>query len=161
MVGHHRGHQLVVGVAVLCAAALIAAALAGLGPVENGSQGAGTDESSAPAGQSFSSSVSVGEDLLDSAFDLAGIDGQGPPRSWEAASLEEGASWLLDQYAQDESCALAQSGYLDLQGRVWGCVVVGESWADICVVKQGDTGEEAQVFCWRIDQDSVAREIGE
>ncbi len=105
--------------------------------------------------------MSGGEDLLDSAFDLAGIEGQGPARSWEAASLEEGASQLLDQYAQDESCALAQSGYLDLQGRVWGCVVVGESWADICVVKQSDLGETAQVLCWRIDQDSVASGIGE
>ena len=102
-----------------------------------------------------------GEDLLNSAFDLVGLESEGPTRSWEAASLEEGASQLLDEYSQDSACVLAQSGYLDLQGHVWGCVVTGGGWADICIVKQADSDEAAQVYCWRIDQGSVAWGLSE
>lgn len=158
----HRGHQLAVALAAaLCLALLIAATVIELGPTGDASSGAGVSDASTQGGEKFSASVSGGEDLLDSAFDLVGLDNEGPSRSWEAASLEEGASRLLDEYAQDNACVLAQSGYLDLQGRVWGCVVTGQGWADICVVKQGGSGETAQVLCWRIDQDSAAQGLGE
>lgn len=105
-------------------------------------------------------------DLVADAFDAAGLDSQNPTSSWSAASLEEGASDLLEAYSQQEGCALAQSGYLDMKGQVWGCVVVGQGWADVCMVKQASSsGEEdtasAQVYCWRIDQASLAATLGE
>ncbi len=149
--------------AVLCVALVITATVVELKSVgDDASLGAGANGVSAQeqGGEKFLASGSDGEGLLDSAFDLVGLDGEGPTRSWEAASVEEGASQLLDKYAQDSACVLVQSGYLDLQGRVWGCVVMGESWADICVVKQGDSNKTARVLCWRIDQESVAQELG-
>ena len=158
----HRGHQLAVALAAaLCLALLVAATVIELGPVGDASPRAGVNDASAQGGEKFSASGSGGEDLLDSAFDLVGLDNEGPSRSWEAESLEEGASQLLGEYAQDSACVLVQSGYLDLQGRVWGCVVTGQGWADICVVKQGDLDETAHVLCWRIDQNSAARGLGE
>lgn len=155
----HRGYQLAIALAAaLCVALLIAATVVELRPAEDAFPGAGASDTSMQGqrGEKFLESGSDGEDLLDSAFDLVGLDNEGPARSWEAASLEEGASQLLDEYSQDSACVLAQSGYLDLQGHVWACVVTGGGWADICIVKQADSGEAAQVYCWRIDQGSVA-----
>ena len=139
-------------------ALLIAATVVELGPSEDASPGAGASDTSMQGqrGEKFLESSPDGEDLLNSAFDLVGLESEGPTRSWEAASLEEGASQLLGEYSQDSACVLAQSGYLDLQGHVWGCVVTGGGWADICIVKQADSDETAQVYCWRIDQGSVA-----
>ena len=139
-------------------ALLIAATVVELGPSGGASPGAGASDTSMQGqrGEKFLESGSDGEDLLNSAFDLVGLESEGPTRSWEAVSLEEGASQLLGEYSQDSACALAQSGYLDLQGHVWGCVVTGGDWADICIVRQADSDEAAQVYCWRIDQGSVA-----
>ena len=139
-------------------ALLIAATVVELGPSGDASPGAGASDTSMQGqrGEKFLESSPDGEDLLNSAFDLVGLESEGPTRSWEAASLEEGASQLLGEYSQDSACVLAQSGYLDLQGHVWGCVVTGGGWADICIVRQADSGEAAQVYCWRIDQGSVA-----
>lgn len=170
MVRDHRGHQLAVGAGFLCAIALAVALVAWLGRGLGAGAGGGPAASGAASGdggasiqtgEKFSSGEEGGEGLLDSAFDLVGLEGRAAARSWEATSLEEGASQLLDQYAQQDACALARSGYLDLQGRVWGCVVTGRGWADICVVKESASDGTAQVFCWRIDQDSAARAIGE
>ena len=139
-------------------ALLIAATVVELRPAEDAFPGAGASDTSMQGqrGEKFLESSPDGEDLLNSAFDLVGLESEGPTRSWEAASLEEGASQLLGEYSQDSACVLAQSGYLDLQGHVWGCVVTGGGWADICIVKQADSDEAAQVYCWRIDQGSVA-----
>ena len=139
-------------------ALLIAATVVELRPAEDAFPGAGASDTSMQGqrGEKFLESSPDGEDLLNSAFDLVGLESEGPTRSWEAASLEEGASQLLGEYSQDSACVLAQSGYLDLQGHVWGCVVTGGGWADICIVRQADSGEAAQVYCWRIDQGSVA-----
>ena len=144
-------------------ALLIAATVVELGPSGDASPGAGASDTSMQGqrGEKFLESSPDGEDLLNSAFDLVGLESEGPTRSWEAASLEEGASQLLGEYSQDSACALAQSGYLDLQGHVWGCVVTGGGWADICIVKQADSDEAAQVYCWRIDQGSVAWGLSE
>ena len=155
----HRGYQLAIALAAaLCVALLIAATVVELGPSEDASPGAGASDTlmQGQRGEKFLESSPDGEDLLNSAFDLVGLESEGPTRSWEAASLEEGASQLLGEYSQDSACALAQSGYLDLQGHVWGCVVTGGGWADICIVRQDASGEAAQVYCWRIDQGSVA-----
>ena len=139
-------------------ALLIAATVVELRPAEDAFPGAGASDTSMQGqrGEKFLESSPDGEDLLNSAFDLVGLESEGPTRSWEAASLEEGASQLLGEYSQDSACVLAQSGYLDLQGHVWACVVTGGGWADICIVRQADSGEAAQVYCWRIDQGSVA-----
>jgi hypothetical protein len=67
------------------------------------------------------------------------------------------ATRLLVSYRSEGSCVLAHAGYLDLLGCVWGCVVRGDRWVDICVVSQRDDG--CQVDVTRLDVDEVEDEL--
>ena len=73
---------------------------------------------------------------------------------------DEGAE-LLEGYADRGDCVLAQSGYLDLLGRSWGCVVQGEGWVDICIVQEGLNGEGSTRSVIHMDASDVAGELGE
>lgn len=72
---------------------------------------------------------------------------------------DEGAE-LLEGYADRGNCVLAQSGYLDLLERSWGCVVQGEGWVDICVVQEGPSGEGSTCSVIHMDASDVAEELG-
>lgn len=50
------------------------------------------------------------------------------------------AQTVLGRYEADGMCLLASAGYLDLFGRVWGCVVEGPGWVDVCVVEETTEG---------------------
>ena len=50
------------------------------------------------------------------------------------------ARTVLGRYEADGTCLLASAGYLDLFGRVWGCVVEGPGWVDVCVVEETAEG---------------------
>ena len=50
------------------------------------------------------------------------------------------AQTVLGRYESDGTCLLASAGYLDLFGRVWGCVVEGPGWVDVCVVEETTEG---------------------
>ena len=54
--------------------------------------------------------------------------------------VEQSAAQLLEGYRAQGACALAQAGWLDLLGNVWGCTVVGGTWTDLCVVRSKDDG---------------------
>ena len=50
------------------------------------------------------------------------------------------AQAVLGRYEADGMCLLASAGYLDLFGRVWGWVVEGPGWVDVCVVEEMTEG---------------------
>ena len=37
-------------------------------------------------------------------------------------------------------CVLVRGGYVDLVGQAWSCVIQGDGWVDICVVRETDVG---------------------
>lgn len=43
---------------------------------------------------------------------------------------------LLGRYQDEGACLLVSAGYLDLLGNVWGCVVEGPGWIDLCIVEK-------------------------
>ncbi len=57
----------------------------------------------------------------------------------ELPAAEE-AGRVLDEYAARGDCVVARSGWLDLLGRTWGCVIQGEGWVDVCVVGERESG---------------------
>ena len=79
---------------------------------------------------------------------------------WTEVRREEGnpeqvATRLLRAYRDAGGCVLARSGYLDLAGSVWGCVVQGNGWTDVCVVCA--TAEEgvSELRVMRLDADEM------
>ena len=75
-------------------------------------------------------------------------------RRESALPLEEEVARVLGRRRQEGNCVVARSGYLDLSGRVWGCVLQGDGWSDVVVVLEGD-GDGCNVLSCRMD----AREI--
>lgn len=51
--------------------------------------------------------------------------------------LPDAAAALLAEYGAEPGTLLARSGWLDLVGRVWGCVVMGPGWVDVCLLSDG------------------------
>ena len=49
--------------------------------------------------------------------------------------LEQEAQERLMSYRGDQGCTLECAGYLDLFGNAWGCVVQGDGWVDIVVIR--------------------------
>ena len=70
------------------------------------------------------------------------------------------ASDVLEEYAARGDCALAEAGYLGILGDVWGCVVYGGDWSEVCVVRKSATGE-SEVLTWRIDAEELAGVVGD
>lgn len=70
--------------------------------------------------------------------------------------LEEEGSRVLEGYRARGDCVLAQAGYLDLAGRVWGCVVQGDGWAEVCLVEEGNDGDGCSVSVVRMDAADVS-----
>lgn len=68
--------------------------------------------------------------------------------------LEETAEELLVGYEAQGGCAVPVSGYIDLVGNTWGCVVQGEEWVDICLVQEKNDGTSS-VVVWRLDPSDV------
>ncbi|MDO5106796.1 MAG: hypothetical protein Q4D39_00825 [Coriobacteriaceae bacterium] len=49
--------------------------------------------------------------------------------------LEREAEDRLVSYRNEEGCTLECAGYLDLFGNAWGCVVQGDGWVEIVVIR--------------------------
>ena len=61
--------------------------------------------------------------------------------SWKSEqTLEQQAQRLLAGYRDEGRCVLTQAGYIDLAGSVWSCVVTGDGWVDLCVVRATEDG---------------------
>lgn len=71
--------------------------------------------------------------------------------------LRETGERLLGDYASRSDCVLAHAGYLDFYGRTWGCVVLGDGWADVCVVREGGDGNACETTVLHMDARDVPR----
>ena len=49
--------------------------------------------------------------------------------------LEQEAERRLIEYRQEKGCSLECAGYLDLFGNAWGCIVRGDGWVEILVIR--------------------------
>ena len=78
----------------------------------------------------------------------------------EGGDPEQVATRLLRSYRDAGGCVLARSGYLDLTGSVWGCVIQGDGWTDVCIVSA--TAEEgmSELRVLRLDADEMAGLLG-
>ena len=129
------------------------APLPGAGPVVTNEDGRG-------AGEAEGSPSEEGEDVEEGAGGEpvpAGPEGdEGVDGGLEATpgrrldGVEEGASRVLEEYRDRRDCLLVRAGYLDFTGGVWGCVIQGDGWAEVCLVAEDDAGE-AVVSRWRLD----------
>lgn len=92
--------------------------------------------------------------------------GEEQPRRETPADLLEGtdgvvsqARQTLEDYQRRGDCLLRSSGYLDLLGNVWGCVIDGGSWVDVVVVRSTpDGGADRSVV--RMDAKEWTAELG-
>lgn len=57
--------------------------------------------------------------------------------------VPESAGEVLERYRQRGDASLAHAGWLDLQGKGWGCVVTGGDWVEVCLVAWRSEGESA------------------
>ena len=78
-----------------------------------------------------------------------------PTVSTRAGDLQQVAVELLTSYRDAQDCVLARSGYLDLFGSVWGCVVRGGDWVDVCVVSEYEEGRACRVCVLRLERDEA------
>lgn len=59
--------------------------------------------------------------------------------------LVDEAAEVLRAYRTQGSCVLAQSGFLDLFGRVWSCTVVGDGWVEVQVLTERGEGTDVEL----------------
>jgi len=67
------------------------------------------------------------------------VQSDNPARSTDSVvsqkSIEREAEKRLISYRSEEGCTLECAGYLDLFGNTWGCVVQGDGWVDIVIIR--------------------------
>ena len=72
-------------------------------------------------------------------------------------SMAQEAQLLMQAYKKRNDCVLVTADYLDLFGRVWGCVVQGDRWVDVCIVSA--EGEHSKLKITRMDPDAWKEEM--
>ncbi len=61
-------------------------------------------------------------------------------REWKSdLALQDEGICILESY-KSAGQRLVRSGYLDLLGNVWGCVVQGDGWVEICIIRAQEDG---------------------
>lgn len=78
-----------------------------------------------------------------------------------ALPIEDAAAGVIEGYEDRGSCVLVRSGYLDLSGRVWGMVVEGAGWVEVCVVQKASDGGSSRVTVMHMDVDEWALSLGD
>lgn len=142
------------------ALALLAAAVGVVGRAgDEASAGGETSESSpAPVVGSLLAEAPVDDEVRGLVAAMgSGAAGQ-TGRLSELPAAEE-AERVLDEYAARGDCVVARSGWLDLLGRTWGCVIQGEGWVDVCVVGEREGGG-SEVGVMRMDASGLRGEGG-
>ena len=67
-------------------------------------------------------------------------------RRFEVPSrIDRVASALVGVYRKTHVCLVREAGYLDLLGDVWGCVMEGPGWVDLCLVSASDDEQGSAV----------------
>lgn len=144
MAGNSRRYQLALGnrhrgAACVVALALAAMLLLTLRPWQGSDAAApsqGTENNHAPR----------------VADDWRGALDQGVGQEWEYrrdVDVPDAARELVVRYRDEGTCLVRSAGYLDLVGNVWGCVMEGPGWVDLCVVRRSDGG--SVVRCVRME----------
>lgn len=109
---HRRGYQL----ALAAAALLVLAGIAAL--VRCGSHGEAANHDGAGSGRG-----------RDAALVRTGTTELVP------LPLQEEAKARIEMYRDAGSCSLECAGYLDLFGNTWGCIVQGDGWVEVLVIR--------------------------
>lgn len=70
-------------------------------------------------------------------------------------SVEVASQAVLEHYKRKRNCVLSGSGWIDLVGNSWGCLIYGGNWVDVCVVqaKTQSESECSNVQIVRLDKD--------
>ncbi len=74
--------------------------------------------------------------------------------------VREAAARVLGERRAAGDCVVARSGYLDLSGRTWGCVLQGSGWVEVVVVSEDAGGDGSEVVTMRMDAEDVAASVG-
>ncbi len=78
----------------------------------------------------------------------------GSPISHDAeGNVVQAASAELERYRLRGDCVLCRAGYLDLLGDVWGCLVQGPGWVEMCVVEEHEDGIRSTVRTVRMEEE--------
>ena len=98
----------------------------------------------------------------------AGEGGIGPQGSTdglrttvERGGVEQVATRLLCTYRDTGECVLASAGYLDLLGSVWGCVVEGDGWVEVCLVCEQSQDDACTVSVLHMEPNEIAQVMGD
>ena len=89
-----------------------------------------------------------------------GDDGCAKAEVTLAENVPDAAADLLRAYRRRRDCLPAQCGYLDLYGEAWGCVIQGDGWVDVCVVRGEQEGQKSVLTVVRMDGAAWAMEVG-
>ena len=146
-----RRRETAVALALVCAAALSLAALV-VGSGDAGPDGDVSAGAVAPVGG--------GEDPDAGAASGTPGGSGGEGGRTDEGDVAEAAADLLEERRSRGDCVLVRSGYLDLLGGTWGCVLQGNGWVEVCLVSEGDGGEGCDVVTWRMDAADAARVTG-
>ena len=68
-------------------------------------------------------------------------------------TIQDEAQSVLESYQQRADCVLVYSGYIDLSGNVWSCLVNGGNWSELVTIS--DQGEIRRVSTWHISTQDV------
>ena len=68
-------------------------------------------------------------------------------------TIQNEAQSILEGYQQRADCVLVYSGYLDLAGNVWSCLVNGGNWSELVTIS--DQGEIRRVSTCHISTQDV------
>ncbi len=162
-VRHGRSRVWVFALAVLLLALAIGAGLWGSRDAGENSD-ADADEAALPANLSSwgtdsakenSSAERFMDDLARKAVAVesgAAAASAQPKVFWKSdTGLVESATEVLERYADIETASLSTSGYLDLNGSVWGAIVSdSRGWVDMVTVVAGENDETSEVRAVRL-----------
>ena len=68
-------------------------------------------------------------------------------------TIQDEAQSVLESYPQRADCVLVYSGYIDLAGNVWSCLVNGGNWSELVTIS--DQGEIRKVSTCHISTQDV------
>lgn len=77
----------------------------------------------------------------------------------ELALVDEAAR-VLEERASDADSIVVRSGYLDLSGKVWACVLQGEGSVEVLMVSESSGGAGSEVVSWSMDAEDAAALAG-
>ncbi len=149
-------------VLALLACAVVLALPVLLGAPQASSPGAASPVSGEAAGEEATPTVLGGDgplalpDAAEGVVEVSlGVSAQASGYESELP-LEEEARRCLERYRKEGDCVVSRSGYLDLLGGTWGCVMQGDGWAEVLLVGEAPDGAGSEVVVWHMDAADAA-----